>query len=204
MAELVTRPGLINVDFANVKSLMQLPGGAFLSIGQGRGCNKAIDAVRESLQPKLLEVTTLDNAAGILVHFTGGDDLTLHEINLAMEHVNHSVRPEAQIVMGATIDPIMAGRAQAILVATGVGGTPSRVAQVEPPARVETAAPSSPTPQETLAESLFANARSGPPAQSRQLEWMVAEEPEVIPTPIPDNLDIPAFMRRRRLFATKQ
>ncbi len=204
MAELVTRPGLINVDFANVKSLMQLPGGAFLSIGQGRGCNKAIDAVRESLQPKLLEVTTLEGAAGILVHFTGGDDLTLHEINLAMEHLNHAIQPEAQIVLGATIDPIMAGRAQAILVATGVGDTPSRVVQVGPPARVETVAPSDPASQETLAESLFANARSGQPAQSRQLEWVVAEEAEAIPAPIPDNLDLPAFMRRRRLFTAKR
>jgi cell division protein FtsZ len=212
MAELVTRPGLINVDFANVKSLMQLPGGAFLSIGQGKGGSKAVDAVRESLQPKLLEAARLEDAAGVLVHFTGGDDLTLHEINLAMDHLNHSIQPEAQIVMGATIDPIMAGRAQAILVATGVGGAPSCAAQsspersrrVEPPARVETVSPSSPTSPTTLADTLFATARSEQPAQSRQLEWVVAEEAEAIPAPIPDNLDLPAFMRRRRLFTTKQ
>ncbi len=212
MAELVTRPGLINVDFANVKSLMQLPGGAFLSIGQGRGCNKAIDAVRESLQPKLLEAARLEDAAGVLVHFTGGDDLTLHEINLAMEHLNRSIQPEAQIVMGTMIDPIMAGRAQVILVATGVGDTPSRTTQaspehsrkVEPPARVETVSSSNPASSTTLADSLFATARSEQPAQSRQLEWVVAEEAETIPAPIPDNLDLPAFMRRRRLFTAKQ
>ncbi len=206
MAELVTRAGLINVDFAHVKSLMQLPGGAFLSIGLGRGSNKALDAVRESMQNKLLESNAIDGASGILVHFTGGDDLTLHEIQQAMELINHTSQPDTlrEIVMGASIDPIMAGRAQVILVATGV--TPVESAPLLGPAAtpkpVHVSAPQ-PESQETLAETLFANIQQ--PAQSRQLEWVVANDPvgEAIPAPIPDNLDIPAFMRRRRLFTPK-
>jgi cell division protein FtsZ len=81
IAELVTRPSLINVDFANVCALMQMPGGAFLALGTGKGANKTTDAVNEMLNHKLLESDTLHQASGVLVHFTGGEDLTLHEIN---------------------------------------------------------------------------------------------------------------------------
>jgi cell division protein FtsZ len=223
MAELVTRPGLINVDFANVRALMQLPGGAFLSMGQGKGSNKAGEAMHEALHHKLLEANSLDDAQGVLVHFTGGADLSLFEISQAMGLINRSAHPKAQIVMGATLDPMMTGRAQVILVATGVGGkaapiTPllTVVDRVKPAIAASTPAPASvPVTPESLAGSLFANvpAQPGPgPA-----EWVVAghgagyraEASEPTPSGIsselmpqilsPENLDIPAFMRRRRL-----
>lgn len=205
MAELVLRSGLINVDFANVRSLMQIPGGAFLAIGQGRGSNKAVDAVNESLHHRLVEADTLSDAAGVLVHFTGGEDLTLHEIGQAMELVGKSVRPEAQIVMGATLDESMVGRAQVIMVATGIGASDRKLNDAAPAAEpadsardAEMKAEAHPPAEAELAGSLFAALR---PPDSRPLEWVVTDEPTAPRSP--DNLDIPAFMRRRRLFAPR-
>ncbi len=199
IAELVTRPGLINVDFSNIRSLMELQGGACLSIGQGRGANKAIEAVQEALNNKLLESNTLQSAGGVLAHFTGGDDLTLFEIDEAMKFLNAGAGPDAQVVLGATLDESMTGRAQVILVATGV--TPSQLRPVSAPRQPE------PQAETALAGALFANVQ--PPA-TRAVEWVVAADPQPDPEPessplvmSPDNLDIPAFMRRRRLYAAK-
>lgn len=204
MAELVTRPSIINVDFANVCSLMQMPGGAFLAIGAGKGPNKAVDAVNETLNHKLLESDTLCQAGGVLVHFTGGSDLGLHEINQAMELLRRSVQPDAQIVIGVMLDENMAGRAQVILVATGVGANPIPAAPVEAAVEEATAAPGAaaepaPLPEPALARSLFANIQTKHP---QPVEWVMADEHIVAGTPGPtmatDNLDLPAFLRRRR------
>lgn len=198
MAELVTRAGLINVDFANVQSLMQLKGGAFLSMGYGRGASKAMDAIHDALHHKLLDADVLNSAAGVLAHFTGGGDLSLFEIGSAMEMVNRSVQPGAQIVMGATIDEAMDGRAQVILVVTGVRemslGDASAADQSEAPQPA-------PAPEPALAGALFANVQ---PHAAQRLEWVVENEVSSPTQSIaPENLDLPAFMRRRRLFATK-
>jgi len=202
VAELVTRPSIINVDFANVCSLMQMPGGAFLAIGTGKGASKAVDAVNETLHHKLLESDTLGQASGVLVHFTGGSDLSLHEINQAMELMQRAIQPDAQIVMGVMVDENMTGRAQVILVATGVGAKPVSVAPVEVVAEdpVTVPAPESATvPEPALARSLFANVQTN---ATQPVEWLMAEEHIVAGTPgptlSPDNLDLPAFLRRRR------
>jgi cell division protein FtsZ len=76
ITELVTTPGMINVDFSNIRHLMTLGGGALMSIGQGEGENKAIKAIDQALNHPLLDSTSLDHAAGILVNFTAGDDLS--------------------------------------------------------------------------------------------------------------------------------
>lgn len=205
MAELVTRPSLINVDFANVCALMQMPGGAFLALGTGKGAGKTTDAVNEMLDHKLLESDTLHRASGVLVHFTGGQDLTLHEINQAVLLIRKAIPEDALFVMGAMMDENMNGRAQVILVATGVGATPI----VEGPARTvavagepigSPVASASPTPEPALAQSLFAGIQ---PSTVEPVEWLVADgQPflaaERVPAHSPDNLDLPAFLRRRR------
>ena len=214
IAELVMKPGLINVDFANVKSLMQLPGGTVFSMGEGRGGNKACEAVREAFEHKLLEVESLRNACGVLVCFKGSNDLSLGEINQAMELVNDYVREDAQIVFGATLDETMMDRVQVILVATGVGSyveeDAEAVAEIElphPAAAVGAASPVIPARQPSLARSLFAAVQPVPqPAVAlpqmmsveHQPDWeMAAEQIPSSPNFTPDNLDIPAFMRRR-------
>src|SRR5262245_3873046 len=119
VTELINKPGLINVDFAHIRAVMQLPGRAMLAIGQGRGEHKADEAIRQALQMPLLESGSVKAASGLLVHITGGDDLSLFETSQAVQAVTGAA-PNADIIFGATIDKMMTGRAQAILVATGL------------------------------------------------------------------------------------
>ncbi len=122
IAELVTRAGLINVDFAHVRRLILQGGGAFMAIGLGEGENKAEAALRQALHHPLLEIDSLDQAGGVLVHFTGGEDLTLYEIGEAVTELRKSLPPEADVILGASTEPTMLDRAQVILIVTGIGG----------------------------------------------------------------------------------
>jgi len=220
MAELITRPSLINVDFANVCSLMQMSGGAFLAMGNGKGLNKASDAVTEMLNHKLLDSETLAQASGVLVHFTGGNDLTLHEINQAILMIRKSISDDAVFVMGAMTDENMNGRTQIILVATGVGAMPmSRPEAREPEVEMAIPLPArqavADDAQAELAHSLFAGVQptaawvmeadeqratsqqrlvGNPKSTPDDEEQFVSN----LPSMASDNLDLPAFLRRRR------
>jgi cell division protein FtsZ len=124
IAELITQAGLVNVDFAHVRELMMLGGGALMSIGLGEGHKMARTAVRQALHHPLVGIDSLEQASGVLLHFTGGDDLTLFEIAEAVEELRESLSPEADIVFGATTEKAMTGRTQVILIVTGIGGRP--------------------------------------------------------------------------------
>jgi cell division protein FtsZ len=124
VSELVTTPGLINVDFSNVRELLLHGGGALMAIGIGEGETKSQDAVQQALHHPLLKVDSLEQASGVLVHFTGGDDLTLFEVGDAVSQLREQMNEQADVILGATTDPTMNGRAQAILIVTGIGGRP--------------------------------------------------------------------------------
>ena len=124
IAELVTRPGLINVDFAHVRQMVAQGGGSLMAIGLGEGEEKAALAVHQALHHPLLEIESLEQASGALVHFTGGEDLTLYEVSEAVTRLRESLPPEVEVVLGATTEPAMEGRAQVILIVTGLGGHP--------------------------------------------------------------------------------
>ncbi len=125
IAELVTQPGMINVDFAHVRELMMNGGGAYMAIGLGKGQNKAGDAIHQALHHHpLLELDHPEQASGALIHFTGGEDLTLFEVGEAVTNLRETLSPDAEIILGATTDPSMTARAQAIIIFTGVGGRP--------------------------------------------------------------------------------
>ncbi|HID62366.1 MAG TPA: cell division protein FtsZ [Anaerolineae bacterium] len=128
IAELVTRPGLINLDFADVRSIMDGAGGALISIGYGEGEEKAIEAARTALESPLINMQSINGTQGILVNITGGADLTLVEVSQAMELISQVALPQAQILFGAVIDPKMEGRAQITLIATGLEGEETTVA----------------------------------------------------------------------------
>lgn len=196
IAELISKPGLINVDFTHVRAVMQFPGRSMLAIGQGRGEHKAHDAVQQALQMPLLDVGSVKGAKGLLAHFTGGDDLALYETSQAMQAITNAA-PNAEIIFGATVDKTMTGRAQVILVATGLE-EPRPAAKVAP--RVVTALPTPPSapvveavPAGHLADALFTRAF----AQAAPVEptFAAADTPAPITGP---NLDLPAFLRRRR------
>ncbi len=121
ITELITEPGLINVDFSHIRHLMKLGGGALMSIGHGQGEGMALKAVEQALHHPLLESVCLENAAGILANFTGGDDLTLFDIQAALTSLQRQAGAQAEIVMGVINDGRMQDRVQAILVVTGLG-----------------------------------------------------------------------------------
>ncbi len=122
IAELITRPGMINVDFAHVRELMLRGGGAYMAIGLGKGEGKADAALHQALHHPLVEMDSIDTASGVLVHFTGGEDLTLHEVGEAVTKLRGSLSPDADVILGASTENSMNGRAQAIVIFTGVGG----------------------------------------------------------------------------------
>lgn len=193
LTELIIRPGLINVDFANVRAIMQGAGSAMMSIGQGRGEAKAEAAVQQAIKMPLLDVPALRGARGVLVHFTGGDDLSLYEVSLAAERVRQFA-PGAEVIFAATHDPAWNGRAQAILVVTGFDPAPA--ASAVPAARVEVNSPAAaaetqPAPAGHLADALFSHALAKPAAADH---WAVTPPPAADP----NDLDVPAFLRRRR------
>jgi cell division protein FtsZ len=114
------------VDFAHVRSLMQQGGGALMAIGLGEGEAKASMAVHQALHHPLLEVNSLEFATGALLHFTGGDDLSLSEVGSAVESLRENLPLDVDVVLGVTPEPTMEGRVQVILVVTGIGGRPVR------------------------------------------------------------------------------
>ena len=121
VTELITESGLINVDFSHIKRLMKMGGGAFLAIGQGEGDDKAMQAVQNALKHPLLESVSLEHAQGILVNFTGGQDLSFHEVTNAFSYLQDQATAGLDIVMGVVNDDRMSNRAQVILIVTGIG-----------------------------------------------------------------------------------
>jgi cell division protein FtsZ len=222
LTELISKPGLINVDFANVRSIITGAGTGMMAIGQGRGEHKAEEAVQQALKMPLIDSPHLEAARGILVHFTGGDDLGLFEVSRAAEQLR-AVAPNAEIVFGTTIDETMAGRTQVILIVTGYDAPPLPELPVAPASKttanvVQTqsllgdeaipvaAAVLAPTSRAqaahgNLAEALFRPAFSSAPSAVAVADaiaephTIIASEPKAAN---PNDLDIPAFLRRRR------
>jgi len=142
VSELITHAGLINVDFAHVRSLMERGGGALMAVGVAEGPDKARDAIHQALHHPLLGVDNLEYANGALVHFTGGEDLTLFEVSEAVDELRASLAPDTDIILGATTEPSMEGRTQVILIVTGIGGRPMPAsAEHVPPSASLAAAP---------------------------------------------------------------
>jgi cell division protein FtsZ len=118
ISDLITVHGLINLDFADVKSVMNNSGSALMGIGRATGEDRATEAAREAIDSPLLEVS-IDGARGILFNIIGGNDLSMHEINAAAETITTAADPEANIIFGATINPDLEGEVIITVVATG-------------------------------------------------------------------------------------
>ena len=123
ITELVTEPGLVNVDFAHIRRLILLGGGALMAIGQGQGEGKAQQALDQALHHPLMDTVQLSNARGVIVNFTGGSDLSLYEVQSALTSLQDQTGPQAEIVFGVISDERMKDRLQVILMITGLGAT---------------------------------------------------------------------------------
>jgi len=120
ISDLITQPGLINLDFADVKTIMSDAGSAMMGIGEGTGEHRAADAAQKAIASPLLE-TSIDGARGVIFNITGGPDMAMYEVNEAAEMISRSVDGEAQIIFGASIDPNMAGKVRVTVLAAGFG-----------------------------------------------------------------------------------
>ena len=118
ISDLITVHGLINLDFADVKTVMQKAGSALMGIGRASGENRAVQAAQQAIESPLLEVS-IDGARGILFNVIGGNDMSMHEINTAAETITAAADPDANIIFGATINPELEGEIIITVVATG-------------------------------------------------------------------------------------
>lgn len=118
ISDLITVNGLINLDFADVKTVMSNAGSALMGIGRASGDSRASEAAQQAIESPLLEVS-IDGARGILFNVIGGNDMTMHEINAAAATITNAADPDANIIFGATIDPDLQGELIITVVATG-------------------------------------------------------------------------------------
>jgi cell division protein FtsZ len=193
ISDLITQRGLINVDFADVKTIMAQAGSALMAIGTGTGDNRMVDAVNEAIASPLLEVS-IDGAKGVLLNVAGGEDLGILEVYEAADIIAKGVDPDAQIIFGAVIDPTFpAGMVKVTLIATGFDTTRPNVQRSRSYPAVAAAAA---TNQAAHAPQPVAVQAAPPPSQPSR---PVQPPPRVAPNfASGDDLDIPPFLRNRK------
>jgi cell division protein FtsZ len=119
ISDLISMPGLINVDFRDVRTIMGETGGAVMGVGVGKGENRASEAVKKACHSPLQEKIVIDGARGVLINITGGADITMHEINEATSLIYESADPDANIIFGVVIDERMIDEMRVTIIATG-------------------------------------------------------------------------------------
>jgi cell division protein FtsZ len=175
ISDIITIPGLVNVDFADVRAVMADAGSALMGIGVGSGKSRAREAAMQAISSPLLEASSIEGARGVVFNITGGTDMTLHEVNAAAEIIYEVVDPNANIIFGAVIDERLQGEIKITVIATGFSGEvsssqASRTQNVNAPWRAATV-PVTPAQQTQ-------DAKTKPPQDF--------------------GLDIPEFLRNRR------
>ena len=128
ISDLITVPGLINCDFADVRTVMKEMGDALMGTGHGTGDDKASSAAREAISSPLLENVSISGAKGVLINVTGGEDMTLFDVNTATSLIYEEAGADANIIFGAVIDPAMKDEMRVTVIATGFGSAPRRAA----------------------------------------------------------------------------
>jgi cell division protein FtsZ len=182
ISELITQPGLINVDFAHIRNLMKNGGGSLLAIGTGEGENKAMQALEHALHHPMLETINLEDATGIIANFTGGPDLSFVEVMESLNYLQQKTNNRAEIIPGVISDERMENRAQVILVLTGLGATSVETGNKKNPDIIASSKLSSSDVTFEMTGQQVQPTESYP-----QFEMVGANT----------DLDIPAFLRRR-------
>jgi cell division protein FtsZ len=180
ISDLITVPGLINLDFADVKTIMTNAGSALMGIGHGSGESRAADAARQAIMSPLLE-QSIDGARGVLFTITGGPDLTLFEVNEAAEIIHAAADPEANIIFGAVIDERMGGEVKISVIATAFEQARA-IRKLEGPMY----------------------RRQAPSMEQRSMPAASTPTPAPVPAKVEehkrydaDDLEVPSFLRRR-------
>jgi len=180
ITELITVPGLINLDFADVKTIMTQGGAALMAVGRGTGEDRARIAAEQAISSRLLDVT-IDGAQGVLFNITGGTTLSLYEVNQAAEVIRETTHPDANVIFGAVVDEAMGDEIRITVIATRFDQAQMRRQLLQ---RNDT--------------GLFETAARQARAADRPAERV--EEPavqELVPRFAPGNIEVPAFLRRK-------
>jgi len=196
ISELITIPGLINLDFADVRTIMSEGGAALMAVGRGSGDERAKMAAEQAISSQLLDIT-IDGARGVLFNVTGGPNMTLFEVNTAAAIIRETAHPDVNLIFGAVIDPDMGDDIRVTVIATGFerSGVPRRALE-RPGSRTD-----------RPASALRQNRNDTPfihPNESVSVDSTPRSAPESKPaasTPTTygsDDLDIPTFLRNRR------
>ncbi len=192
ISDIITVPGLINVDFADVKAIMESAGSALMGIGVGTGENRAQAAAKSAISSPLLELS-IEGAKGILFNITGGEDLTMTEVDEAAQIIAQSAASDANIIFGATIDRALADEIQITVIATGFDDTQARIAHFTKPPSVK--------PATGLIGSLSDDQPAQPVQQTTDEQHTDDQDQPQDDTESPtegDDFDIPAFLRNIR------
>ena len=179
ISDLILVPGLINLDFADVRTIMAGMGMALMGAGVGKGEHRALDAAQKAIASPLLDETSIEGARGILINFTGGSDLSLHEVEEAARIVQEAAHEEAHIIFGAVIDPSLHDEVRITVIATGFSE------------RKEGSLPSGKVVDMQRAP------RPGAPSSKDWRRRVPAEIRAEADGPTEEDLDVPAFLRRQ-------
>jgi cell division protein FtsZ len=184
ISDLILVPGLVNLDFADVRTIMSGMGMAMMGTGVGRGEHRALDAAQKAVASPLLDDTSIEGAKGILINFTGGPDLSIHEVEEGARIVQEAAHEEANIIFGAVIDPSLGDEVRMTVIATGFT---EKKSQSEPSGKVVDL-------PRTARQPAAAPAGGGTaPAWRRRY----GENRADIDDPLADNdYDVPTFLRR--------
>ena len=196
ISDLITVPGEINLDFADVKTIMSGMGMALMGTGISEGEHRAVEAAQRAISSPLLEDTSIHGARGVLINISGGEDMTLHEVSEAANIIQEASDPDANIIFGTVIDRAMQGRVKVTVIATGFSRDDVRAGAAHPGSRRAERSPDLDAMDEIVAgrptRGFFRRGRS--------------EQPELDPadsgfTPnfgkMKDDLDVPAFLRKQ-------
>jgi len=195
ISALICVTGLVNVDFADVRTVMQNGGAALMGTGTGRGENRAMEAAQQAISSPLLDNISIAGATGVLINITGGEDLTLGEVTQISEAIHDAAGDEAEIIFGAVNDPAMHGEVRITVIATGfdktgamadaLAGVQRPTAGVLPFRDRQTGGVSRPTPVP-------------PPGFAKPSEIVPKKGPAQMPlNPELNEMEIPTFIRRQ-------
>lgn len=218
ISDIITVPGLVNVDFADVQAIMKDAGSALMGIGRAAGENRAVEAARAAIDSPLLELS-IEGAKGVLFTVTGGSNLSMYEVNEAAEVITQAVDPDAKIIFGAVVDPSLGDEVRVTVIATGFAAqtlmnptSPARQQAAPTPASLERDRPRpsyAPTPaakrhadrpapvrevRRPEVRPSFADTTAAEPAPEQRYTQRVAADAATLSE---EELEIPAFLRKK-------
>ena len=188
ISEIITTPGLINVDFADVKVIMKNAGSSLLGIGTGVGENRAQVAAKAAISSPLLDIS-VEGAKGILFNITGGPDLTMNEVEEAAKFISETADADANIIFGATIDENMTDQLKIIVIATGFDESRLRLTRMM-------SKPQPPKPQGIVSEFPREEEKKEEQPEETKREEKIKEDKEVEEDEFGEEFDIPTFLRQ--------